>query len=490
MLKYSANDIVEKALALADLQNSDFITFKEKIQYLNDSYVSMYNKMIDYGDNLFTETIKINGDEAELPSDFYQLREVFIMHNKIKTLITPKPLNQSHNELAYELVNNTLKVYGRHDGECFFTYYKVPQTLIVAPEKKDIELFGKNNEVEVDESHLNAVGKHLAFYKDWYIEFQEQDAYMRSLKDSTIKKTIHYAGLNINDVGLNSLAGIPSFKFFNKKYLFSLKGWTTATILGNIGECINSADNTTAGKITNDPRNVVILNNKPYFADASNIQSYVFNNGTLQEIRTEIHLEEELPQLTNFETTAIFFPYGFDYDNFIAFDTKKFKIGNGGETKAFADYLLPKETILQYWVDSDDKELGDSVVFMTSLNRMFGLNVEFGEPVLLKEIDKDLSFVGFDGFDPQTGYGLICYDVAREKFVMESAFDTTELTFPNNTYFTIIAYQLAILFCQKQNKDCTMLLTELQTQTDRFYDSLHRDETSFRITNVDSGYYY
>jgi hypothetical protein len=127
---------------------------------------------------------------------------------------------------------------------------------------------------------------------------------------------------------------------------------------------------------------------------------------------------------------------------------------------------------------------------MTSLGRMFALNIENKEPVLLKQIDKDLAFVGFDGFDPSTGYGLVCYDIAREKFVMESAFDTTELSFPNNTYFTLISYQLAILFCQKQNKDCTMLLNELQTQTDRFYDSLHRDETSFRITNVDSGYNY
>lgn len=492
MLKYSANDIVEKAMALADLQNSDFITFKEKIQYLNDSYVSMYNKMIDYGDNLFTEIVKVSGDESELPSDFYQLREVFVMHNKNKTLITPKPLNQSLNDLSYELINNTLKIYGRHEGELFYSYYKVPQTLIVAPERKDITLIGAENEITVNESMPDVIGKIIAFYKDWYIYFLGKNAIMRNIKDSTIKKVIHFAGLgeNVTESDLNE--SDPTFKFFNKKRLFTIPINQNPDAISNTSMIINSTDNHTAMYSIPLNNDVVIVNNEQFFLDPTRqmLKTYSCTEGINPSIDKVIPIDFEMPsRINNMNVDIIFFPYGLNKDLNISFNFLNYKIGNG-EVKSFNDYLQSGERITQFWIDNDDKELGDSVVFMTSLNRMFGLNVESETPVLLKEIDKDLVFVGFDGFDAQSGYGLVCYDMAREKFVMESAFDTTELIFPNNTYFTLIAYQLAILFCQKQNKDCTMLMTELQNQIDRFYDSLHRDETSFRITNVDGGYNY
>ena len=269
--------------------------------------------------------------------------------------------------------------------------------------------------------------------------------------------------------------------------------WLKSSTIANYTAVINTENNPTAVQHTSpsDNKNFVIVNGDVWFTDNNNshIIQYKTTEGGSPVVQRQIPLGFTLPDINNLYRGVTFFPYGINDSLFITFTTDRYKIGNG-ELKLFSDYLLPEEQITQFWVDDDDNELGDSVVFMTSLNRMFGLNVESETPVLLKEIDKDLVFVGFDGFDAQSGYGLVCYDMAREKFVMESAFDTAELIFPNNTYFTLIAYQLAILFCQKQNKDCTMLMTELQNQIDRFYDSLHRDETSFRITNVDGGYNY
>ena len=117
MIQYSANDIIEKALALADLQNSDFLTWKEKITYLNDSFIYMYNKVIDYGDNIYTQEIEFTDTEMELPDDFYQLREVYVLNDNVKTLVTPKPMNQSLSSLSYEIINNTLKLYGKYQGK-------------------------------------------------------------------------------------------------------------------------------------------------------------------------------------------------------------------------------------------------------------------------------------------------------------------------------------------------------------------------------------
>ena len=162
------------------------------------------------------------------------------------------------------------------------------------------------------------------------------------------------------------------------------------------------------------------------------------------------------------------------------------KVGVNGTRYEIADYLDKGEEVSFFWLNSLDKTYSDSVLFTTTNNRIFTLNNMFDEPNVIGEVDNEYFILGFSGFDTDTGYGIVCYDSAREKTYMVSAFSDTELTFPNNTYFTMIAYNLAILFCNKQGKDNTALRIELERQENVFYDSLHRDETSFRITNVDS----
>lgn len=53
------------------------------------------------------------------------------------------------------------------------------------------------------------------------------------------------------------------------------------------------------------------------------------------------------------------------------------------------------------------------------------------------------------------------------------------LDYPNNLYFTLLAYMLAISFKIKQNGDVTLLTSELEKATNQFYDSLNRDSNQF-----------
>lgn len=483
MIQYTADDIIEKALALSDLQNSDFIGYKEKIQFLNDAYVSMFNKMIDYGDNLFTIEVQITDTEVELPSDFYQLREVFIMNNNVKTLVTPKPLNQSHNDLSYEIKNNVLYLYGKYSGNAYYSYYSTPQTLIVEPPKKTVNIYGADTSSQitvVENDMLNRPKRFISGFGEKYLNTALSTSYLRTFSDSTKVKSISGIG------GATSPSAIaPIFKYFNgQSYGFinslnqQIYGVSYAKMISGYSE--NGID--TISSISNYGHNIAIVNKEMYAQQSDGLYKYM-SFYDLYERKVEATLD--VTNETDFAKIR-YYPYGLDEDLCIIFTYNTFTIGVNGEEKSFADYLADGETIEQFFINDNDKSLPDSVVFVTSMNRIFALNIEYGEPNLIKEVPNDYDIVTLLGFDPDSGYGILCYDFFEETFVILSGFDTTELSFPNNTYFSIIAYNLAILFCQKQNKDTTQLRVELERQENIFYDSLHRDETSFRITNTDT----
>ena len=70
MITYTSSDIIKRATQIADLENSDFISFNEKIALLNESYVALYQKLINKGDNALLRYINTNKRIIDLPQDF------------------------------------------------------------------------------------------------------------------------------------------------------------------------------------------------------------------------------------------------------------------------------------------------------------------------------------------------------------------------------------------------------------------------------------
>lgn len=76
MLHYKASEIVQRAMTLANIQNSSFVSATENRQLINDAFWALYQIMIDEGDVYFLQTIKhpaFNDGVYVLPDDFYQL---------------------------------------------------------------------------------------------------------------------------------------------------------------------------------------------------------------------------------------------------------------------------------------------------------------------------------------------------------------------------------------------------------------------------------
>ena len=72
--------------------------------------------------------------------------------------------------------------------------------------------------------------------------------------------------------------------------------------------------------------------------------------------------------------------------------------------------------------------------------------------------------------DYETGYGAMLGDLD-----ISSIFPDTELNFPNNLYYNILSYQLALAFACKQSKDTTFIEKQLMSNWETFANTLNKD---------------
>lgn len=103
MLHYKASEIVSRAMTLANIQNSSFVSATENRQLINDAFWTLYQVMIDEGDVFFLKTIKHPSfDEGVyvLPDDFYQL---FAIRDNYGNGVLRKNKNTIKNGKCYDI---------------------------------------------------------------------------------------------------------------------------------------------------------------------------------------------------------------------------------------------------------------------------------------------------------------------------------------------------------------------------------------------------
>ena len=122
-MKYNISDIVKAAKQIADLENSDFISWNENIRLLNEAWTAVHQKLINKGDFTFVNEMNI-GKEQELPPDFYQVSSILDNYN------TPVPrysIGMNDSQIWYKLINNKLILNGLQSAK--LTYFTKPQFL-------------------------------------------------------------------------------------------------------------------------------------------------------------------------------------------------------------------------------------------------------------------------------------------------------------------------------------------------------------------------
>ena len=116
-MKINASDIIKSALQIADLENSNFISWNENVRLLNEAFTAVHQKLINNGNFTFTDEILISKEQS-LPENFYQVLSVLDNYN------TPVPrysIGMNDSQIYYKLINNKIILNGLQSAK--LTYY-------------------------------------------------------------------------------------------------------------------------------------------------------------------------------------------------------------------------------------------------------------------------------------------------------------------------------------------------------------------------------
>lgn len=471
MIRYNASDVIKKAKQLADLENSDFISWNESITLLNDAYQNIYQKSINKGNNDFVRVIQTSEKCINLPRDFYQLKALTLKQDRFNTPIMRRPQNGSFDDLSYDIYNNTLLINGYSSGTIILEYYPTPATLTLPNEDVTIDL-----PIGSDETLVGA-------YKNvYFVRRTDKEAPSKPLYNKTYIVAIN------RDTGEE--AKVAEQSIYSEEYAVS------NDILFSIGDYVlfTGIHHDSVSFDTYKDYDCIIGLNIVDFSitvqDRKDKHDNYLALGFNFYDDTECNITVEAYGGKKRITSATI--YGNYYDlkanNVIIPD------------KAFIT-ILSKDMKHAFSIDSEHLNLyldgeqvtsgkvmhvmGDSVYLQQSSNKSYCvmLDISTNEKTSLIAPSKKPIW-GTVGFDKQTGYGYY-YFLGNSKIVIHSFLEDTELNFPNNMFFNYLAYSLALSFKVKQGSDISTFMPLLETAENTFYDSLTKDDWSFtRITNV------
>lgn len=470
MIKYNASDVIKKAKQLADLENSDFISWNESITLLNDAYQNIYQKSINKGNNDFVKVITTDNKVITLPKDFYQLKAINLKQDSFITPIMRRPQNGSFNDLSYDIYNNTVQINGHSKGSIILEYYPTPITLTLPSEDEVIDLPIGSNETLVG-----------AYKNVYFVRRQDKEDPVKPLydeyyivainRDTGEEAKVATQGLNDYAISENILFSIGDYVLFTGKNHDFIN--TSNGLVENVYDCVlrlNVVD-----------FSVEVKNRKDQFGQ----KAWAFN--FYDDTDCTIGAEEYHGNSRIVSATI----YGKRYDlrdnNIIVPKNAFITVLSKDMKHAFS---LDSEHLYIYIDGEEISEsvmhvMGDSVYLQQSSNKNYCvmLDISTNEKTSLIAPSKKPIW-GTVGFDKQTGYGYY-YFLGNSKIVIHSFLEDTELNFPNNMYFNYLAYLLALSFKVKQGSDISAFMPLLETAENAFYDSLPRDDWSFtRITNV------
>ena len=139
MITNKVSDLFRRSKQLADLEGSNFISWNEAINCINESYVGLYEKLINMGDNSFVQSFHMANGKEKLPSDFWQLKGVYLWNNGNLKTINRRADNASIHFISYELKNGEIVIYG-NANDVLVEYYTKPKTLLMPPSDEEVSL--------------------------------------------------------------------------------------------------------------------------------------------------------------------------------------------------------------------------------------------------------------------------------------------------------------------------------------------------------------
>lgn len=281
----TASKLIRRAKQIADVANSDFLSYNELTDYLNASWKNVYQTIIQYNLNIFTVEANLVGSSGvyKLPFDCYQIKSVKNPYTGVE--IPRKADSESMYGSHYEIVNDNL-VLGSSCGPVTITYWRKPYFLTFPNATLE------TNYNKAEDTEILDVCKDAILVKD-----AENKYYIKSLLTDS-KLDLSFIEPNAYEkiyLGNNFIIGINGSNYEVKDFYGNLvfHGEITAdyfiksddgviyigvldTDKVNILE-LDNATEVTSIKFTSKPENIICIDNEFYFVEKDAMPVGIFD---------------------------------------------------------------------------------------------------------------------------------------------------------------------------------------------------------------------
>ena len=424
MFNMKTSDLFKRSKQLADLEGSDFISWNEAINCINEANVSLYEKLINMGDNSFVRSFRTKEEEEELPEDFWQLKGVWLWNNGNLQTINRRADNNGIHHLSYEIRNGKLHLYGS-PNDVLVEYFPKPEKLFFKPHDVAISL-------DTEKTYIDC-HKHTFLYLD---EDSEQNETLSIIDLDGIKTAKDFIQIAHDSI-------VYAFITENFVFIITESGLTIYDIMSSYSVTVN-------GYVP-----LVTESGKEFLIDTEGVIKY-FHVGNGSISTSEVKTVAEI-------AGGEFYVCDDGLEDF-------FYINN--EEVYHNTDIIPGYARNIIYSDKKCYVLGDTGLFVINADNE------------IEAIENSTGVnVGFIGIDERTGYGY-CTKKFGAYYVCPYCEDTP-LNYPSSLYFQIISFILAIMFKSKQGADITYLSNELQMAEQTFEETLGSDAFQFpRMGNV------
>ena len=424
MFNMKTSDLFKRAKQLADLEGSDFISWNEAINCINESNVGLYEKLINMGDNSFVAEFHMGEKEKVLPEDFWQLKGVYLWNNGNLQTINRRADNNGIHHLSYELRNGSIYLYG-NPNDVLVQYYPKPKKLFFKPNAVSITL---------DDAEYLDCCKHTFLYKDTDTEENET---LSVIDLDGVKTAKNFLQITHSDI-------VSAYITENFVFVVTADGLI-------IYDLATGYSVTISGYVP-----LVTESGNEFVVDSEGIiKSFQVGNGTV--------VTSEVKDINNL-AGGDFYVCDDNFTDFFYIVSGAVKHNGENASSVIATKII--------YSDKKCYCLGSSGFAFVDENND------------TKNIDYATGFnIGFVGIDERTGFGYCSKKFG--KYFVNPYCEDTPLNYPNSTYFQIIAYILAIAFRSKQGADISLLQSELAMIEQTFEETLGSDAFQFpRMGNV------
>lgn len=436
MIQYTASDLVKSAKQIADLENSDFISWNENIRLLNESYVGLYQKLINKGDQNFVCSFLTADKEITLPCDFWQLKNVAIWNNGNIIPILRRSASASFNTTYYELRNGVLYLFGNYSGEVLVEYWKTPKTLYYPSEKMEVDFNWTTEKV-------------VACHDKHYVEYDSGNYVLKNLNDSS-------------EFMLNLGGAVNAEQIVLTKNYVLLSGKDAD---GKCHVCISNYQNNMIVNYSGSIGEIPFLIGHSVFSYEPSSKTMILVYSPDGQEGFDIDLSKEIGT------------ENYDFGWMLPNGSVVFQLGGSNINVSRTVDICGKRFST---VASGIHTFGNQV-FLPTYAGIVVYNTDTECSKTIQTTDTPLAFAKNDF---NTGYGFYTYDADHNVYI-NSFLEDTVLDFPNSFYYEILSYILAVAYKSKQGADYSAIMDKLGQMETTFWDTLSNDDYQpMRITNV------